>query len=200
MRVISSALFACVAFVACHQTPPPTSTEKVDIGLPANQINKTQLTQFATLLQSIRDKGQGTVDPTIFFSILPMTPQERSQIDSMRFAPAAATCMGMECVINSQGVLPNGLTMKLSLVNLPGLGSPSIHVDPNIAMRVKLHRANTLEVCSITGLKVKKFVWVRVNGALFDGASDTYKLRIAERDTRERCLASSELPGGVNAQ
>jgi hypothetical protein len=158
MRLLLVSTVACLAFVfSCGRHQVQQSKLKVEIAIPASQINSVGLSQLTDSLQELSRSGRGVVSLASLLSIIPFTAEELAQINAARDDEAAVTCVNSICTGTNSGTAQE---IDVSQMNLPNLGVPHVAIGSNIMLKFRIDDAQLFDVCSIEGFSVKKFfIW-----------------------------------------
>ena len=176
MRLILGTMAACMALVfSCGHQKPQQSKVKIDISVPANQINSDGLNQLTESLEAIRATGRGVVSLSSLISLIPFTADELAQIDAARDGEASVTCVNSICTGTNSGTAQE---IDVSQMNLPSLGVPHIAIANDIKLKFRLGNAQFFDVCSIEGFSVQKFfIWSPLVAAHVNLNSDRQAVR-----------------------
>jgi hypothetical protein len=170
-------VFLAGSMVACLPAKnSDTSRTKVDVALSPSEVDVSQVRDFIRILSEIAasPNGQGTLNPADFFSFFPMTEAEKQQILQPQPNLATVLCRGQGCRITAPGVSDGKI--RLSLVDIPGLGSPTMWIDKTVMVELLIQSPDALELCRITGVQIKKGVWVKFDGANLNTLNNTYSI------------------------
>lgn len=186
--IVSTFLTVLISCSSCGRHNEHTSRLKLEVKVPAGQLNSEAVNNLMDSLETIKTTGQGTITLAELLALIPFTDGELASIATARDIDAAISCSGSICTGSNSG---HSQEIDVSKMDLPTVGVPHIAIADSIKLKFRMGNPRALDICSIEGFSIQKFgVWsplvsARVN--LSEGREATDGNIIASPTTVSRC-------------
>lgn len=169
-----SALMASMVATSCGLQNKVSYEPKFDVSIPTEGLDHTKVLNSIDAIKVVQKNGTQEIHLGDFVSTLEIPEEVLPYVEAFidtRDEFVTVKCEFERCEVSSLG---QPSSVKVEAINIPVFGNPQIQLAEKITIKAKIED-NRLEVCSITGVKIKKGVL----NVPFDGALvTTSKARI----------------------